>query len=271
MEKYRKIKSLINESDAILVGVSDDLSLNNKEEFKKIFPELTEKYGMTDFYTASFYDFKTEEERILFWSKYIDYFYNNPASKAYINLFKLLKDKNYFVITTKVDNSLIKAGFDREKVFNVNGDLSKMQCAVGCHNKLYDNLDMVKKILNYKDSVKLSKKLIPYCPICEGRMEVNLRKDAFFVEDDNWKKLNYSYSTFVNDNKDKKLLLIEIQSDPLNPNVIRYPFEKMTYDFKNTNLIRISENYADVPFEIKLKSIIIKDNYKKVIDDLIRD
>ena len=272
MKDYEKIKNLINEADAILLGVEDDIESDlSKESFKEKFPELVDNYGMTDIYTSSFYDFKTEDERWSYWSKYIDYFCNKEVKESYKKLFRLLKDKNYFVITTKTDKSLIKAGFDKNRVFEVQGDLTKIQCAVGCHNELYDDTKIVDEMIKYKNDIKVPKNLIPYCPICEGRMEINLRKDAFFVEDDNWKNLNKTYSIFVNENKDKKLLLIELSSSLNNPSIIRFPFEKMTYDFKNTNLIRISKNYSDVPFEIKLKSVTIKDDYEKVLNDLFKD
>ena len=95
-----------------------------------------------------------------------------------------------------------------------------------------------------------------------------LRKDAFFVEDANWHNLNKNYEKFINANKDKKLLLIELGVGFNTPTIIRFPFKKMVYDFKNTTLIRINNKYSDVVFELKDKSILVNGDCKQFIDNL---
>ena len=105
---------------------------------------------------------------------------NGRPSIDPVVLFKLVKNKNYFVITTNVDGQFLKAGFNHNKVFEVQGSLSKIQCAVGCHNKLYDDLKMVRNMLKENNNCTIPTKLVPICPVCKGKMEVNLRKDAFF-------------------------------------------------------------------------------------------
>lgn len=106
---------------------------------------------------------------------------NGRPSIDPVVLFKLVKNKNYFVITTNVDGQFLKAGFNHNKVFEVQGSLSKIQCAVGCHNKLYDDLEMVSNMLKENNNCTIPTKLVPICPVCKGKMEVNLRKDAFFL------------------------------------------------------------------------------------------
>lgn len=39
-------------------------------------------------------------------------------------------------------------------------------------------------------------------------MEINIRKDDSFVEDNNWHQLHNTYENFINSNIDKKLVLI---------------------------------------------------------------
>ena len=189
MSDYLKIKEMINKSDAIIIGAGAGLSTSagidyGPKNFKKNFPELVLKYRMTDMYTSSFYQFQTEEERWSYWAKHINYLYNVDAKEVCMKLYELLKDKNYFVITTNVDGQFLKAGFAEDKVFEVQGSLSKIQCSVGCHNKLYDDLDLVKEMIKKDNNCQIPTELVPICPVCHEKMEVNLRKDAFFVEDD---------------------------------------------------------------------------------------
>lgn len=76
MTDYSKIKELIQAADAIIIGAGAGLSTSaginyGEKDFPKLFPELVEKYHMTDMYTSSFYHFKTEEERWSYWAKHI--------------------------------------------------------------------------------------------------------------------------------------------------------------------------------------------------------
>lgn len=274
-ENYLKIKELIKNADAILIGAGAGLSASagidySEESFKKIFPELVSAYGMTDMYTSSFYEFNTEEERWSYWAKHINYsFIAPPPLKAYTNLFKLVKGKNYFVITTNVDGQFEKSGFNHSKVFEVQGSYGKMQCSVGCHNKLYSNVELVKKILKSKDNLKVDSNLIPYCPVCKEKMEINIRKDAFFVEDNNWHNLNSAYEKFVNDNIDKNLVLIELGVGFNTPSIIRFPFEQLAYQYDNVILVRVNDKYNDMAFELKDRAICIKEDCAVAISKIL--
>lgn len=274
MTDYLKIKEMINKSDAIIIGAGAGLSTSagidyGPKNFKKNFPELVLKYRMTDMYTSSFYQFQTEEERWSYWAKHINYLYNVDAKEVCMKLYELLKDKNYFVITTNVDGQFLKAGFAEDKVFEVQGSLSKIQCSVGCHNKLYDDLDLVKEMIKKDHDCKVPTELVPICPVCHEKMEVNLRKDAFFVEDEHWDKLNDNYENFIKQNKNKKLLLIELGVGFNTPSIIRFPFENMTLKFKDTTLIRVNDKYSDLVYEIQDKSILINDDCANFISELL--
>lgn len=275
MTDINKIKKCINDADAILIGAGAGLSSSagidySKESFKKNFPELVNAYGMTDMYTSSFYEFNTEEERWSYWAKHINYsFIAPPPLEAYKNLLEIVKNKNYFVITTNVDGQFIKSGFDKTKVFEVQGSYGKMQCSVGCHNKLYDNTELVKEMLKSKDNLKINSNLVPKCPICGRKMEINIRKDAFFVEDDNWNKLSRAYEKFINDNMDKKLVLIELGVGFNTPGIIRFPFEQLTFNNNNITLIRINDKYNDMAYEIKEKAFCIKEDCSKAIQNIL--
>lgn len=123
-------------------------------------------------------------------------------------------------------------------------------------------------MLKSSSNCQIPVKLVPICLRCGEAMEVNLRKDAFFVEDTNWHTLNNAYEQFISANKDKKLLLIELGVGFNTPGIIRFPFEKMTHDFKNTTLIRVNNKYPDVAFELKDKCLLIKSDCQKFIDKL---
>ncbi len=274
--KILSLKQLIQNADCILIGAGAGLSTSagleySGERFEKNFVEFIKKYGFEDMYTASFYDFKSQEEKWAFFAKYI---YINDvgieATKLYKDILKLVNEKEYFVITTNVDDQFEKAGFNKEKIFATQGSYKMIQCAKACHNKLYDASDIIKEMIkNINQDLKIPKELVPKCPVCGGNMEVNLRKDAYFVQDDYWYKQDKKYAEFLDKNKDKKVLLLELGVGFNTPGIIRFPFEQMTYQNKNWNLSRINkENVSNWVLDIDDKLILIKDDIETVIDKL---
>lgn len=275
IENYSKVKNLIKEADAIIVGAGAGLSTSaginyGIYKFKENFPELYNKYGFTDFYSSSFYNFKTEEERWSYWTKHISYLcLDMGKTKVYQNLYKIIKDKNYFIITTNADNQFIKNSFDKDKIFEVQGSLTKLQCKYACHNKLYDDTSLIKQMKKADKDCKIPTDLIPYCPICKGKMEVNLRKDNYFVEDSWWNIQNKKYEDFIDKYKNKNLLLLELGVGYNTPGIIRFPFEELTYKYDNIKLIRVNLDYADIPLEIKDKSLSFNEDMGKFLENIL--
>lgn len=126
-----------------------------------------------------------------------------------------------------------------------------------------------KRTLLSKDNLKVDSSLVPYCPVCGREMEINIRKDAFFVEDDNWYKANNAYEKFVNSNIGKNLILLELGVGFNTPGIIRFPFEKLAYQHNSITLIRINNKYKDVAYELKDKIINIKDDCSTAISKIL--
>ena len=135
-----------------------------------------------------------------------------------------------------------------------------IQCKTACHNKLYDDKEMVDKMLETVDSeLRVPIDLVPKCPVCGGPMEPNLRKDGFFVQDDLWYKQSDKYEEFLKESKDKKMVLLEFGVGFNTPGIIRFPFEQMTSQNENWQLIRF--NKEDMTFlDLNDKFIGIKED-----------
>ena len=281
MEEYNKriseVKNLINEADYILIGAGSGLSTaagleDFGESFEKNFKEFIEKYNFPDLYSASFYDFNTQEEKWAFFAKmiFLNRFNKEPL-KLYQEIYSLIKEKDYFVITTNVDGQFEKAGFEKERVFETQGDYAYLQCENAYHNKLYYNYDLVNEWLKNTKDCKIPSNLVPKCPVCGGNMEMNLRKDANFVQDENWYKQDKRYGEFLNKSQDNNLLLLEIGVGFNTPGIIRFPFEQMVYNNINTNLVRINKDYAFTNKEIENKTILFDEDVNTIIEDLRRE
>ena len=103
-----RLKNEIETADAIVIGAGAGLSTAagftySGERFEKYFSDFIEKYQFRDMYSGGFYPFESLEEHWAYWSRYIYInHYMDVDNGTYKGLFKLVKDKDYFVLTTNV-------------------------------------------------------------------------------------------------------------------------------------------------------------------------
>ena len=278
MEEYNlkilQAKQIIKQADYIIIGAGSGLStaaglLYSGEKFEKDFKEFIEKYHFKDLYSASFYEFETQEEKWAFFAKMIKINrYNEKPLNLYQELYEIIKNKDYFVLSTNVDGQFYNSGFDKDRVFEVQGDYSYLQCKKACHNKLYNNRELVKKWLENTKDCKIPSNLVMKCPVCGGDMEMNLRKDINFVQDENWYRESNKYEEFLARAKNKNVVLLEVGVGFNTPGIIRFPFEQMVANNKKTSLIRINKDYPMPMLEIKNKTISFDEDTNKIIKDL---
>ena len=278
MEKYNlriiKAKQMIGDADFIIIGAGSGLSSAagleySGESFETNFKDFIKKYNFTDLYSASFYDFKTQEEKWAFFAKMIEVNrYNKTPLKLYEELYKIAKDKNYFILSTNVDGQFYNSGFDENKIFEVQGDYGYLQCENACHNKLYDNKELVHKWIENTKDCKIPSELVMKCPVCGGNMDMNLRKDANFVQDEKWYVQDERYKEFLKEAENKNVVLLEIGVGFNTPIIIRYPFEQMVKANDKIRLIRINKDYPMPMLDIRNKTVSFDENANKVIEDL---
>lgn len=262
-EIIREIAEQLREADAIVLGAGAGLSTAagftyGGSRFQKHFAEFIEQYGMTDMYSAGFYPFRTQEEKWAYWSRQIYCNrYDVPAGQPYRELYEMVKDRNYFVITTNVDHQFQAAGFPEETVFATQGDYGLFQCARACHNALYDNEAQVREMVEQQKNCRIPEELVPKCPVCGGDMEVNLRCDSYFVEDEAWHRAAERYEAFLRENLGKRIVFMELGVGMNTPGIIKYPFWQMTKREKKAVYICINKGEAWAPEEIQRRSICL--------------
>jgi len=183
-------------------------------------------------------------------------------------ILELVKNKKYFVLSTNVESQFTKAGFPEDKVFEVQGDYSYLQCAKGCHNKLYYNEEIIKKMVLNTADCKIPSDLVPRCPVCNGDMDVNLRHNAFFVQDEEWYKADQRYGKFLDESEGKKIVYLEFGVGFNTPGIIRYPFEQMTYQNQNATLIRFNKEYPLGAPEISKRTISFDEDIMEIVEYL---
>ena len=127
-DPIQALKDAMDNAEVIVIGAGAGLSTSagfiySGERFRKYFADFEKKYGFHDMYSGGFYPYETLEEYWAYWSRYI-YInrYLDAPKPVYEKLLELVKDRNYFVLTTNVDHCFQKAGFDKERLFYTQGD-----------------------------------------------------------------------------------------------------------------------------------------------------
>jgi len=271
MENINKFKEIIQSAKTILIGAGAGLSTSagytySGERFKKYFSDFETKYNFHDMYSGGFYPYETEEEFWAYFSRNIYYNrYDQPPSEVHKNLLKLVEGKDYFVLTTNVDHLFQNNGFDKLRLFYTQGDYGLLQCATPCHNKTYDNENIIREMIDKQKNMKIPTELIPKCPKCGGKMTTNLRCDDKFVEDSGWQQASYRYKKFLSSHIDDEIVLLELGVGGNTPGIIKYPFWQMTLDNPKAKYICINKGEAVVPKQISAQSICIDGDIGEIL------
>lgn len=267
----------IRNTDCVIIGAGAGASTAagiqyGGKRFTDNFAEFIKKYGeyyMTDMYAAGFYPYPSEEAKWGYWSKHaLMNRFDPPALPLYTELYDIVKNKEYFVLTTNVDHQFYKAGFDEKRIFATQGDYGKIQCQKACHSKTYDAKDLFRKMDKARRDCLIPSELVPKCPVCGGNMAMNLRCDNYFVEDEAWHEAADRYAGFLEQHKDKKVVLLELGVGFNTPIIIRFPFEKMVRENSSYSLIRLNMDEAVVPESFGERAIGIGGDMAKAITDI---
>ena len=239
------------------------------ERFQRYFSDFEKAYGFHDMYSGGFYPYKTPEEFWAYWSRYIyvNRYMSAPKS-VYNNLLDLVKDKDYFVITTNMDHQFQKAGFDKERLFYTQGDYGLFQCSQPCCQKTYDNETPVKEMVARQEEMKIPSELVPRCPVCGAPMSMNLRSDDTFVEDEGWHAAAGRYQQFLRSRRHQSVLFLELGVGYNTPGIIKYPFWQMTAENPKAIYACINDGQAVCPKEIEGQAICIDGDIGDVLSQL---
>lgn len=269
--QIKELAARMADSDAIVVGAGAGLSTSagmtyTGTRFADTFSDFIEKYRLPDMYSGGFYPFASLEEKWAYWSRYIWINrYQDPPKPVYADLMELLRDKDYFVLTTNVDHCFQKAGIDKARLFYTQGDYGLWQCPEPCHEKTYDNEAAVLRMVVEQRNMRVPAELIPYCPVCGKPMTMNLRCDHTFVQDEGWYRASGRYEAFLRSHAGARLLFLELGVGGNTPVIIKYPFWRMTQSNPRARYACVNLERAYAPTELAGRSICIRRDIGQVL------
>ena len=290
-KKIRELAERIRRADAVIIGAGAGLStaagfVYSGERFERYFADFGRKYSFRDMYSGGFYPYGTREEFWAYWSRYIwiNRYMDAPKS-TYTDLFRLVKDKDYFVLTTNVDHCFQKAGFDKKRLFYTQGDYGLFQCSGPCCRKTWDNRAAVREMVlaqgftigesnelippdGASAAMTVPSGLLPVCPNCGRPAAMNLRSDDTFVEDDGWQRAAVEYEVWLTAHRDSRVVCLEIGVGYNTPGIIKYPFWQQVWRNPKATYACLNIEEEPVPEQILPRSVVIAGDAHRIIREL---
>ena len=258
-----RLQAALDEADAIIVGAGSGLSTAagytySGERFERLFGDFAARYGFSDMYAGGFYPYDSLEEYWAFWSRYVMCNRYEPTPKpVYDQLLALVRERDYFVITTNVDHCFQRAGFDKQRLFYTQGDYGLFQCSRPCCQQTWDNERAIRAMVERQKDLRIPSELVPHCPNCGAPMTMNLRCDDTFVEDEGWHRAASRYNDFLRRHEGMRTLLLELGVGGNTPGIIKYPFWQMCAGNPQAIYACVNLGEAVAPVEIDRQAILI--------------
>ena len=274
-EKTERLKELLWQADAVLAGAGAGLSTSagftySGERFRMYFSDFEKKYGFHDMYSGGFYPYASLEEYWAYWSRYIYVNrYMDAPKPVYETLLELIKEKDYFVLTTNVDHCFQKSGFEKKRLFYTQGDYGLFQCSEPCCQETWENEEIIDRMVREQSDMRVPAGLVPHCPHCGRPMTMNLRADDSFVQDEGWYRAAERYQDFLRRHAHGRILYLELGVGYNTPGIIKYPFWQETYRNPEAFYVCLNLGDAAAPGEIAERSLCIDGDIGKVLEKLL--
>ena len=273
-DNIRRLREALDKADAVVVGAGAGLSASaglaySGDRFRRYFSDFEKKYGFHDMYSGAFCRYDTLEEHWAYWSRFITVNrYMDAPKPVYQQVFELVREKDYFIITTNVDHCFQKAGVNKKRLFYTQGDYGLFQCSGPCCQETFDNESIIWQMMEQQKDMRIPSELLPVCPHCGRPMTMNLRSDEKFVEDGGWHRAAERYENFLRTRGQQRILFLELGVGYNTPVIIKYPFWRMTAQNKAAAYACINYGEAVCPKEIERQSICIDGDIGNVLVDM---
>ncbi len=170
---------------------------------------------------------------------------------GYRRLSALLKDKDYFIVTTLTDGEIWETDLDGARVVAPCGNRRLYQCEKACVREVWAASPLPEKV----------------CPRCGSPLVENTIQAEHYVEEGylpQWK----AYQTWLAGTLNRKLLVLELGEGFRTPTVIRWPFEKTVFFNQKSRMFRIHEHLYQVSREIGERAVSVAENSLSFIRDM---
>lgn len=246
-----EIKEKIADADLVLVGIGEQLAVPTRlmeqdEKFRGIFEsDLNLEYYP---YLQQIYIEENEKE-------YLE-FYNRLA--------QLLDNKNYYVLTTNVDDVIFKSDISDDRIVAPCGSISQFVC-----DECKGEIELTDKTIIQENQKMIARGdfkniIVKKCPLCKKVMQPNVVSYPYYNEDgylDKWNR----YTKWLQGTVNRKLCILELGVGLNYPTVIRWPNEKIvTYNNKSF-MFRVHEKLYQLSEGISERAKSVAENPMNIL------
>ena len=196
MQKEEQVSFLaekIRQADAVLIGGGSGLSsaagynhyhwLPYMEECLQDFKEW---YGLKSPFDGFYYCYSSPEQQWAYYARYIQSMWDAPTGQPYYDLRDIVAEKEVFVLTTNIDMQFERI-FQKERICDYQGNSGYVQCSQPCHDQIYSNVEMIRRMNENIRELRVTSELLPRCNEC-GRIMVPWVRDDTFLEGKDWRE-----------------------------------------------------------------------------------
>lgn len=228
------VKNTINDSDYVLVGIGELFGYDWKlvesdERYQELFEVINEDRSL--------------EWLLPYLQKVtMDSLPDRKLKEAYFDLAKMISEKDYYVITTTIDDYIYQSGINEKRIITPCGGFRKLQCSNNCNKELINIpnalLKYVQNLYNNKISLDEIRDKYPECPDCGAYLVPNQIGIDNYAEEgylDKWGE----YRSWIEKTMNRKLTMLELGAGLGFMSVIRNPFEKLASYNQKATLYRV--------------------------------
>ena len=268
---------MIRQADGVLIGASNGLSIAEGYHifaddlwFRNNFGDFRNRYGIRNVLQGMFFQYPSEETKWAFFSRLISRkcYLEKPGSVMQ-NLYQLVGSKDYFVVTSNGEDHFVPAGFERDKVFEIEGRLTQSRCQNGCGAAVYEKRDEILKMAEAEKDGYIPAELVPHCPNCGGPVTVNMADNDSFFRTEQFQRKMEDYQKFVRSCHGGKLVILEIGVGWRN-RMIKEPFMRLAASEPEAVYITFNKGEIYIPSEIKEKSIGVDGDIAEVLREICK-
>ncbi len=178
MTKMQQISEKIKGADAILIGASNGLSITegihlfaNNQAMHDLFGDLQAKYGLQNLLQGMMGRWNSAEQLWGFWSRMVNHYCGSyQATQVMKDLKAIVGDKDYFIVTSNGEQHFEAAGFDENKIFEVEGDWLHLTCSRRCCGDIVPGMEQIRAMAAEEREGLVPSDRIPRCPHCGAPM-----------------------------------------------------------------------------------------------------
>ena len=153
--------------------------------------------------------------------------------EAYAVLWSLVRDKDYYVVTTVTDGAVYDTDFDSRRVVAPCGNIHWRQCSKACTKDIWEEGEVPDDI----------------CPHCKAPLTGNTVDAETYIEEGYLPRWE-AYKKWQTGTLNRRLVILELGEGFKRPAVMRWPFEKIGFFNQKSVFYRIHKTFYQMPKEM---------------------